>query len=51
MIVRDWYEILRYEVTPDGRCKHCDAKLPGAFERFDRAWGRRRVPIAIGVSA
>ena len=51
VIVRDWHEILRYE-------RHAGRPLPTlrrqaarAFERFDRAWGRRRVPIAIGVSA
>jgi pyruvate formate lyase activating enzyme len=51
VIVRDWHEILRYELTPDGHCTHCDTALPGRFEPFERAWGRRRVPIAIGVSA
>ena len=51
LIVRDWHEILRYELTPEGRCKHCDTLLPGRFERFDRAWGRRRVPVQIRVTA
>ena len=51
MIARDWYEILRYDVGADGRCKHCDAALPGRFESYDGAWGRRRVPVRIALSA
>src|SRR4030095_10645377 len=44
VVARDWYEILRHELTDDGRCRHCDARVPGRFAAFDRAWGRRRVP-------
>jgi pyruvate formate lyase activating enzyme len=49
VIVRDWYEILRYELTDDGRCPHCDASVPGRFGVFDRAWGRRRRPVRVAV--
>ena len=49
VIVRDWYEILRYELTDDGRCRHCDASVPGRFAAFDRAWGRRRVPVRVAL--
>ena len=49
VVVRDWHEILSYELTPAGRCTHCDAQLPGCFERYQGAWGRRRAPIAISV--
>jgi pyruvate formate lyase activating enzyme len=47
VIVRDWYEILDYALTPEGRCQHCNAQLPGRYERFERAWGRKRVPMHI----
>jgi pyruvate formate lyase activating enzyme len=50
VIVRDWYEILSYSLTPEGRCRHCAALLPGRYERFERAWGRRRVPMHIHAS-
>jgi len=50
MIVRDWYEILSHAVTPDGRCSHCDAKLPGRYERFEGTWGRRRVPVRVATA-
>ena len=51
VVVRDWHEILRYELTPAGACGHCGAQLPGRFDHFDRQWGRRRVPIRVGLSA
>ena len=53
VIERDWHEILGYALTPDGRCRHCDAELPGRFEAFDGQWGRRRVPVRLdrGASA
>jgi len=52
LIVRDWYEIRSYELTPEGACRHCHAAVPGHFQRFDhRQWGRRRVPVRINVAA
>ena len=51
VIVRDWYEILDYSLTPDGRCKHCATRLPGRYDMFERPWGRRRVPVRINASA
>jgi pyruvate formate lyase activating enzyme len=51
VIVRDWYEILDYSLTPDGRCMHCTTRLPGRYDAFERAWGRRRVPVRINASA
>ena len=31
LIERDWYAILSYRVTPDGRCPGCGAVVPGRF--------------------
>ena len=50
VIVRDWYEILAYAVTSEGRCTHCGALVPGRYERFSRPWGRKRVPVRVGVA-
>ncbi|MEO8754713.1 MAG: AmmeMemoRadiSam system radical SAM enzyme [Casimicrobiaceae bacterium] len=50
VIVRDWHEILRHDVTAAGRCGHCAAALPGRYEALDRAWGRRRVPVRVAVA-
>jgi pyruvate formate lyase activating enzyme len=49
LIVRDWHEILRYDVTADGRCSHCSAALPGRFGAFRQGWGRRRVPVRVAL--
>ncbi len=51
VIVRDWHEILSYGVTDSGRCRHCDAALPGRFERYARPRGRRRIPVRLDVAA
>lgn len=47
LIVRDWYEIESYDVTPDGKCPHCATPLAGVFEAFSGQFGRRRIPVAI----
>jgi pyruvate formate lyase activating enzyme len=49
LIVRDWHDIERYDLTPEGRCRHCAAQLPGRFERYDGQWGRRRMPVRVAV--
>lgn len=51
LIERDWHEIRSYELSADGRCRHCHASLPGRFERVSGHWGRRRVPVRINVAA
>jgi pyruvate formate lyase activating enzyme len=50
VIVRDWHEILDYALTPDGRCRHCAAQLPGRFDAFAGQRGRRRIPVRVGVA-
>lgn len=47
LIVRDWYEVERCDVTPAGACTHCGTAIPGRFGTFGRAWGRHRVPVRI----
>ena len=51
LIERDWHEILRYDLTAEGRCRHCDARLPGHFEAFEGQWGRRRKAVRLGAVA
>ncbi|MFL5520872.1 MAG: AmmeMemoRadiSam system radical SAM enzyme [Gemmatimonadales bacterium] len=50
LVVRDWYRIESYRITPEGRCAECSAAIPGRFEAFDakRQWGRKRIPVTIG---
>ena len=47
LIVRDWYEIPEYHLTEDGRCPSCHTPIAGRFQRFEAAFGARRVPIAL----
>ena len=47
LIVRDWYEILDYRLTPDGHCPACGTAVTGRFEPFGKAFGARRIPVAI----
>ena len=47
LIVRDWYEIKQYRLTPDGHCPDCHAQIAGRFEKFTKAFGARRIPIVM----
>ncbi|MBS1188998.1 MAG: Radical [Rhodocyclaceae bacterium] len=52
LIVRDWYDILRYDLTADGRCPHCQTAIAGRFGpalgRGGKAFNSRRIPVRIG---
>jgi pyruvate formate lyase activating enzyme len=45
LIARDWYELLEYRLTADGRCPGCGRALAGRFDPSPGHFGRRRVPI------
>lgn len=47
LIERDWYEILGYRLTADGRCPQCDTPIAGRFQPFEKAFGARRIPVAM----
>ena len=47
LIVRDWYEILTYRLTGDGRCSSCAGTLPGRFDGPAGTWGSRRLPVRL----
>jgi pyruvate formate lyase activating enzyme len=51
LIVRDWYRIEDYRLTPDGHCPDCQTPIAGHFEKFTRQFGNRRIPIAIAHHA
>jgi pyruvate formate lyase activating enzyme len=50
LIVRDWHEILSYDLTAKARCRHCDEDLPGHFDAADGHWGRRRIPVRLAMN-
>ena len=47
IIGRDWYDVINWRLTGDGRCGICSTAIPGLFETRPGNWGRRRVPIRI----
>lgn len=47
LIVRDWYEILEYRLTPDGACPDCGQALPGRFGQRAGHFGAHRIPIRL----
>lgn len=51
LIVRDWYDIRQYHLSPDGRCPHCLTPVPGKFGTTlgsqGKAFGPHRIPIHI----
>jgi len=48
LIVRDWYQIKEYRLTPDGNCPDCGVALAGRFGAKAGNFGSRRIPIAMG---
>ena len=53
LIVRDWYDIRRYDLSPEGRCPHCATAIAGRFGptlgRDGEAFGPRRIPVRLAV--
>ncbi|MHB1095228.1 MAG: AmmeMemoRadiSam system radical SAM enzyme [Gemmatimonadaceae bacterium] len=47
LIVRDWYDITAYQLTPEGQCPRCGTTVAGHFGEFRRPFGNRRVPVAM----
>lgn len=47
-IVRDWYDIQYYDLTPEGNCPKCAAKIAGRFGKFEAQFGPRRIPVHMG---
>ena len=50
LIVRDWHLIRSYEVAADGTCPHCGTPLAGHFGKFEKQFGRQRIPIVMAGS-
>ncbi|MFY9327278.1 MAG: AmmeMemoRadiSam system radical SAM enzyme [Georgfuchsia sp.] len=47
VIQRDWYEILKYSLSEEGKCKHCGTTIAGRFGRFETPFGSRRIPVRL----
>ena len=50
VVVRDWYEICRYDLDDQGSCRTCGLKIPGVYDGPAGHWGRRRLPVSLAGS-
>jgi pyruvate formate lyase activating enzyme len=48
-ITRDWYRILDYGITEDGRCKKCGGAIAGRYGEFKKPFGPRRIPVRLAA--
>ncbi len=49
VVVRDWYRMVRYELSDSGTCVHCGHQVPGVYDGPAGDWGARRLPVSIGT--
>jgi len=53
LIIRDWYDIQRYDLTADGSCPHCQTAIAGRFcpnlGHNGQAFGPRRIPVRLAT--
>ena len=47
LIERDWYELGRWGLTPDGCCAECGERVPGVFAAQPGTWGSRRMAVSL----
>lgn len=47
LIGRDWYELIAWNLRPDGSCSQCTARLAGVFEPEPGTWGSHRLPVRL----
>ena len=50
LIVRDWYEIKQYRLTPEGHCPDCGTALAGRFDEVAGSFGRKRIPVRLAAA-
>jgi pyruvate formate lyase activating enzyme len=49
LVRRDWYRILDYRLTADGRCPACDEVIAGQFDATAGDFGGRRIPVRLAI--
>jgi pyruvate formate lyase activating enzyme len=47
LIERDWYELGRWGLTPEGCCAQCGTRIPGVFAPQPGTWGAKRMPVRL----
>ena len=48
LIARDWYILMTWNLTEDGRCTECGTPCAGVFDGVPGTWGAKRMPVRIG---
>ena len=51
VVERDWYVLLRYDLSETGTCLHCGYQLTGVYDGPAGDWGNRRQPVRLGEVA
>lgn len=51
LIGRDWYELLSWGLTDEGRCRSCGEVCAGVFDGEPGDWGAKRLPVSLGPQA
>jgi pyruvate formate lyase activating enzyme len=51
LVVRDWYRLLDWRLTDDGRCRDCGTPCPGVFAGPPGTWGPKRQPVMLSAVA
>jgi pyruvate formate lyase activating enzyme len=49
VIERSGYELGRWNLDEEGRCRACGTRIPGVFRGAPGRWGSRRLPVRIGA--
>ena len=49
VIIRDWYQILSYQLRQDGHCQHCGSAIAGRYGQYQQAFGAKRIPVRMSV--
>jgi pyruvate formate lyase activating enzyme len=47
LVERDWYDLGRWHLDDEGRCRACGWQVPGRFDGPPGGWGRRRVAVRL----
>lgn len=48
LVVRDWYQMVDYQLRPDGTCPSCGTAIPGVFDAAGPgSFGPRRIPLRL----
>ncbi len=49
LIVRDWYQLLAWNLDDQGRCLECGTACAGVFDGPPGTWGPQRMPVRLSM--